>query len=104
MFFYLNLLLLAVVFLYLKSEEYMNIKKSFIFTYLDEFKKNPADYRPDICHQSLLALLDSPLNKAGLLQIYLRTKKNVLIEIHPSLRIPRTIKRFNGLMAVDLDF
>ena len=64
-----------------------------------KFKKNPADSRPDICHQSLLALLDSPLNKAGLLQIYLRTTKNVLIEIHPTLRIPRTIKRFNGLMV-----
>ena len=56
-----------------------------------KFKRNPADSRPDICHQSLLALLDSPLNKAGLLQIYLRTTKNVLIEIHPTLRIPRTI-------------
>jgi len=64
-----------------------------------KFKRNPADSRPDICHQSLLALLDSPLNKAGLLQIYLRTTKNVLIEIHPTLRIPRTIKRFNGLMV-----
>ena len=52
-----------------------------------------------ICHQSLLACLDSPLNKAGLLQIYLRTSKNVLIEVHPSLRIPRTIKRFSGLMV-----
>ena len=27
--------------------------------------KNPADYRPDILHQELLAILDSPLNKAG---------------------------------------
>ena len=25
------------------------------------------DFRPDVTHQSLLALLDSPLNKAGLL-------------------------------------
>ena len=63
------------------------------------YKRDPADSRPDICHQSLLACLDSPLNKAGLLQIYLRTSKNVLIEIHPSLRIPRTIKRFSGLMV-----
>jgi len=27
--------------------------------------KDPADYRPDILHQELLAILDSPLNKAG---------------------------------------
>ena len=30
---------------------------------------DPGTVRPDICHQSLLMLLDSPLNKAGLLQV-----------------------------------
>merc|ERR1712039_336222 len=49
----------------------------------------------------LMALLDSPLNKAGKLLIYLHTSQNVLIEIHPSLRVPRTFKRFAGL-AVEL--
>jgi len=62
-------------------------------------KKNPADYRPDICHQELLALLDSPLNKAGCLQVYMKTQKGVLVEISPSIRIPRTYKRFSGLMV-----
>lgn len=64
-----------------------------------KFKKNPADYRPDICHQELLSLLDSPLNKAGHLQIYIKTSKNVLIEINPAIRVPRTYKRFAGLMV-----
>jgi len=41
------------------------------------------EYRPDVAHQSLLALLDSPLNKAGLLQVFVRTAKNVLIELNP---------------------
>ncbi|CAN0422249.1 unnamed protein product, partial [Ectocarpus fasciculatus] len=31
--------------------------------------KDPKDLRPDIVHQELLALLDSPLNKAGKLQV-----------------------------------
>lgn len=60
-----------------------------------------ADMRPDITHQCLMALLDSPLNKAGKLLIYLHTAKNVLIEVHPGLRVPRTFKRFAGL-AVEL--
>mmetsp|Transcript_75762 Transcript_75762/g.190533 ORF Transcript_75762/g.190533 Transcript_75762/m.190533 type:complete len:270 (+) Transcript_75762:91-900(+) len=60
-----------------------------------------ADARPDITHQCLMALLDSPLNKAGKLLIYLHTAQNVLIEVHPSLRVPRTFKRFAGL-AVEL--
>ncbi|CAO3635888.1 unnamed protein product [Mucor hiemalis] len=55
--------------------------------------------RPDITHQCLLTLLDSPLNKAGLLQVYIHTHKNVLIEVNPHIRIPRTFKRFAGLMV-----
>ncbi|KAG9009646.1 hypothetical protein FRB94_011651 [Tulasnella sp. JGI-2019a] len=58
-----------------------------------------ADARPDITHQCLLTLLDSPLNKAGLLQVYVHTAKGVLIEINPHIRIPRTFKRFSGLMV-----
>jgi rRNA small subunit pseudouridine methyltransferase Nep1 len=58
-----------------------------------------ADARPDITHQCLLTLLDSPLNKAGLLQVYIRTTKGVLIEVNPHVRIPRTFKRFSGLMV-----
>ena len=61
--------------------------------------KNIADCRPDITHQCLLALLDSPLNKAGLLQVYIHTAQNVLIEVNPQIRIPRTFKRFCGLMV-----
>jgi len=56
-----------------------------------------ADVRPDITHQCLMALLDSPLNKAGKLLIYLHTAMNVLIEVHPTMRVPRTFKRFAGL-------
>lgn len=44
-------------------------------------------------------LLDSPLNQAGLLQIYIRTKKNALIEVSPMLRVPRTYKTFAAMMA-----
>lgn len=61
--------------------------------------KDPGACRPDITHQSLLMLLDSPLNRAGLLQVYIRTEKKVLIEINPQIRIPRTFKRFAGLMG-----
>jgi len=63
--------------------------------------KNIADCRPDITHQCLMTLLDSPLNKAGKLLIYLHSAQNVLVEVHPSLRIPRTFRRFAGL-AVEL--
>jgi rRNA small subunit pseudouridine methyltransferase Nep1 len=46
-----------------------------------------------------MALLDSPLNKAGRLRIVIQTKKGVLIKVSPNIRLPRTYKRFSGLMA-----
>ena len=50
--------------------------------------------------QALLAILDSPLTKAGRLQaLYVRTEKGVLFEVKPNVRMPRTIKRFSGLMC-----
>jgi rRNA small subunit pseudouridine methyltransferase Nep1 len=64
-----------------------------------KLKVDPNHYRPDILHQELLSILDSPLNKAGLLKVYIQTKKNVLIDVHPSIRIPRTYKRFAGLIV-----
>ena len=56
--------------------------------------------RPDITHQTLLALFDSPLNRANLLQVYVRTVKNVLIEINPQvikkvqMAAYKTLRRF----------
>ena len=61
--------------------------------------KKYEEYRPDVTHQCLLALLDSPLNKAGLLQVFIRTEQNVLIEINPMLKVPRTFKKFSGFIA-----
>jgi rRNA small subunit pseudouridine methyltransferase Nep1 len=58
-----------------------------------------AEMRPDITHQCLLTLLDSPLNKSGRLQVFVKTMSGVLIEVHPHTRIPRTYKRFAGLMV-----
>ncbi|XP_069189010.1 ribosomal RNA small subunit methyltransferase NEP1 isoform X1 [Procambarus clarkii] len=66
---------------------------------MKKYNKNPANYRPDILHQCLLMLQDSPLNQSGKLQVYIHTEKNVLIEVNPQCRIPRTFKRFAGLMV-----
>lgn len=64
-----------------------------------KYNRDPGSCRPDITHQCLLMLMDSPLNRAGLLQVYVHTEKNILIEINPQTRIPRTFKRFSGLMG-----
>merc|ERR1711865_751349 len=82
---------------------------------LRKHKRDAASARPDICHQMLMFILDSPMNKAGnvqvaalhsgaaieqcRIQVYIHTSKNVLIKIHKSIRIPRTFRRFAGLMG-----
>lgn len=67
--------------------------------YLMKHKRDPALYRPDITHQALLTILDSPLNKAGRIKaVYVHTARNVLISVNPKVRLPRTFKRFCGLM------
>ncbi|XP_076801664.1 ribosomal RNA small subunit methyltransferase NEP1-like [Clavelina lepadiformis] len=80
-----------------KSYELLNCDKH--KSILRKNKRDPGSCRPDITHQCLLMLLDSPLNRAGLLQVYVETTKNVLIEINPQTRIPRTFDRFCGLMV-----
>uniref|UniRef100_A0A7S4EY60 Ribosomal RNA small subunit methyltransferase NEP1 n=1 Tax=Chrysotila carterae TaxID=13221 RepID=A0A7S4EY60_CHRCT len=67
--------------------------------FLMKHKRAPADYRPDILHQSMLILLDAPLNKAGLMKLFVRSEKGVLIDVNPQIRIPRTFRRFSGLMT-----
>src|ERR1700733_9336778 len=52
----------------LNSDDHQNI--------LRKNSKDIAEYRPDITHQCLLTLLDSPLNKAGRLQVFIHTRKN----------------------------
>jgi rRNA small subunit pseudouridine methyltransferase Nep1 len=72
-------------------------------------KKDIALFRPDILHRCLLTIQDSPLNKAGLLKVFVHTIDNVLIELDPSCRvdlsnqIPRTEEKFYQLMAQVLE-
>lgn len=54
--------------------------------------------RPDIAHYTLLALLESPLNKLGMLRCYLHTRNNEVVFINPETRLPRACQRFRGLM------
>jgi rRNA small subunit pseudouridine methyltransferase Nep1 len=53
--------------------------------------------RPDITHFALLEALGSPLNKEGLLQIYVHTNNNYIITVNPKARLPRNYNRFLGL-------
>jgi rRNA small subunit pseudouridine methyltransferase Nep1 len=82
-------------------------KKNPFFTLLDrsyhhkamkKISNNEKRGRPDIVHLCLLAALGSPLNKEGLLRIYVHTYNNKLIYVNPETKIPKNFSRFRGLM------
>ncbi len=54
--------------------------------------------RPDILHRTLLILLDSPINKSGLLDIYIHTINDLIIWVNPIVRLPLDYYRFEGLI------
>ncbi|KAL7703073.1 hypothetical protein N2W54_003933 [Lotmaria passim] len=68
-------------------------------SYHARHNQDPADWRPDVVHQCLLHLQDSALNRAGMLEVYLRTKKQVCIAVDPRLRVPRNIRLFEKMMV-----
>jgi len=55
--------------------------------------------RPDIIHMTLLSVLGSPLCKENLMQIYVHTRDDCVIEVDSSTRLPRVYNRFTGLMS-----
>jgi len=54
--------------------------------------------RPDIIHTTLLELLGTPLNREGLLQTYVHTVDNRVVEIDSNVRLPVNYDRFVGLL------
>jgi rRNA small subunit pseudouridine methyltransferase Nep1 len=73
----------------LNSDEHIGVMR--------KMGRDISDARPDITHQ--VRLLLPYLYTRYKLQIYIHTAKGVLIEVNPSVRIPRTFKRFAGLMV-----
>jgi rRNA small subunit pseudouridine methyltransferase Nep1 len=53
--------------------------------------------RPDIAFLSLMALLETPLCKQGLLSIHLHLQDGRVVEVNPTVRLPRNYDRFVGL-------
>jgi rRNA small subunit pseudouridine methyltransferase Nep1 len=55
--------------------------------------------RPDILHYSLLVLLESPVAKAGQLEVAVHTRHNELIRIRSDTRLPRGEARMHGILS-----
>ena len=54
--------------------------------------------RPDIVHNSLLQVLETPLNWENRLRVFVHTQDDHVISINPRIRIPKNYIRFVGLI------
>lgn len=64
-----------------------------------KLRKDPAFCRPDIVHQCLQVLSQCPLNRAGLLQVYVRSQNNELFRVDPQLAVPEKFSEFSKIMV-----
>ncbi len=86
-----------------KKPEETLLDRSYHYPAITSLPNQEKRGRPDIAHFNLLQLLGSPLNKEGLLKIYVHTIDNSVISVNPQTRIPRNYDRFVGLMEQLLD-
>jgi rRNA small subunit pseudouridine methyltransferase Nep1 len=54
--------------------------------------------RPDIVHNTLLQILETPLNWEGSLRVFVHTQDDYVISINPKIRLPKNYVRFIGLI------
>jgi len=54
--------------------------------------------RPDIIHNTLLQILETPLNWEGRLGVFVHTQEDYVISINPKIRLPKNYLRFIGLI------
>ena len=54
--------------------------------------------RPDIVHNTLLQILETPLNWENHLRVFVHTQDDYVISVNPKIRLPKNYIRFVGLI------
>jgi rRNA small subunit pseudouridine methyltransferase Nep1 len=81
-----------------KPPQHLLLDRSLHHAAMKKLRENEKRGRPDITHFALLEALGSPLNKEGLLQVYVHTNNDYIITVNPKARLPRNYNRFLGLI------
>jgi len=81
-----------------KPPKFIILDRSYHHAAMMILKDSNRRGRPDLIHFCLLEALGSPLNREGLLKIYVHTFNNQVIQIAPHVRLPKNYNRFIGLM------
>jgi len=81
-----------------KHPRFVILDRSYHHRAMKSLEQNEKRGRPDIVQFALLEALGSPLNKEGLLQVYVHTFNNYVITVNPETRLPRNYSRFVSLI------
>lgn len=81
-----------------KEVRYTLLDSSYHHAAMKGLKDREKRGRPDIVHFALLELLESPINRRGLVEFLLHTYDGLIVTIDPETRLPRVYERFKGLM------
>jgi len=91
----------AVVSYSKKSGKHTNeilLDRSYHHKAMTDLKDAEKRGRPDIIHMALLEALGTPLNKEGLLKIYVHTIDDHIITVSSKARLPKNYNRFVNLL------
>jgi len=81
-----------------KPPRFVLLDRSYHHAAMKRLEHSEKRGRPDIVHFALLEALGSPLNKEGLLQVYVHTISDCVITVDPATRLPRNYNRFVSLI------
>jgi rRNA small subunit pseudouridine methyltransferase Nep1 len=81
-----------------KLSRFVLLDRSYHYAAMRGLEQNEKRGRPDIVNFALLEALGSPLNKEGLLKVYVHTIGNHVISIDSATRLPRNCNRFVSLI------
>ncbi len=81
-----------------KKPSEMVLDVSLHYHAMKNLSKKEKRGRPDIVHFSLLLALNSPLNKAGMLETFVHTLNDYVIFVRSDVRLPKNYNRFIGLI------
>jgi len=87
-----------------KSPEEVLLDRAFHHSAMKQLPRSNRDLlpekmgRPDIVHNALLQVLETPLNWENHLKVVIHTQDGHLISINPKIRLPKNYTRFTGLI------
>lgn len=83
-----------------KSPAKILLDSNYMHTAIDRFYPGTSNRRgrPDIVYHFLTVSLESILSKRKQLRVWVHTRSNLIIEISPEIRLPKSYNRFIGLL------